>query len=129
MKWNDIKEGQPAKSGYYWVFDRDGQTEALWSKDTKEWKSIDRPIRNAMGVQCLRQTLNPTYWMNLPDDPISKEKVDQINSMTRIEMARAWRLGGESWMFDKRLPYHKLFNERFKKLGGFNPSISKQIGW
>jgi len=59
----------PEEGGHYWIGEGHEQGEALYSKERKEWKSVDRPIRNAMGVQCLRVTLHPTHWQPLPTPP------------------------------------------------------------
>jgi|AntAceMinimDraft_7_1070363.scaffolds.fasta_scaffold25460_2 hypothetical protein len=74
MKWIKIgkeigKENNlPKNGGHYWIFDEFGQTEALFTKKYG-WKTIDRPIKNALGVQVFRADLNPTHWMNFPSDP------------------------------------------------------------
>ena len=61
-----------------------------------------------------------------PDEKI----VEQINSMSQIEMARMWRFSPSgNPIFDSSLPYYEIFAKRFKELGGFTPEISKAIGW
>lgn len=58
--------------------------------------------------------------------------IDDINNMSHIEMARLWRfttIGSKSPYFDDNLPYFKIFEKRFKELGGMTPEISKEIGW
>jgi hypothetical protein len=52
----------------------------------------------------------------------------QIDVMSREEMARRWRFApvGDP-MFQGEVGDY--FTERFKKLGGFSPEISKKIGW
>jgi len=54
----------------------------------------------------------------------------KIKSMTREEMAQLWRFAptGHPY-FDTTLPYHTVFESRFKELGEFSPEISKNIGW
>ncbi len=55
--------------------------------------------------------------------------IEAINQMTQEEMASLWRSAplGHSY-FDKTKPFFKVFDERFKKLGGFTPAISKALG-
>ena len=62
--------------------------------------------------------------------PEFQEEVENINKMSRIEMAHLWRFApsGHKY-FDLRLPYYDIFKKRFAELGGFDPSISKAIGW
>ena len=57
-------------------------------------------------------------------------EVEKINSMSQYEMASLWRFApsGHPW-FDGTKPYFKIFDKRFKELGGFTPEISKQLGW
>jgi len=58
------------------------------------------------------------------------EIIEDINNMSRIEMCRLWRNApcGHPY-FDISLPFYHIFKERFDRLGGFNPEISKKIGW
>ncbi len=67
---NDVKwirvEDEPKENGHYQIWDN-GYGEGIFRNG--EWKSTDRPIKNAMGVQCLRVTLHPTYYMPLPAPP------------------------------------------------------------
>ena len=62
-------------------------------------------------------------------DPMQKE-IEKINNMSHTDMAKLWRFApvGHPY-FDDRLPYHKIFFDRFNELGGFTPKISKEIGW
>ena len=57
-------------------------------------------------------------------------EIDKINQMSQVEMARLWRFApsGHPW-FDASKPFFKIFEKRFKGLGGFTPTISKAIGW
>ena len=59
-----------------------------------------------------------------------KEEMEKINKMSQTGMAYLWRFApaGHPW-FDSTKPFFKIFEERFNKLGGFTPSISKSIGW
>ena len=59
-----------------------------------------------------------------------EEIIKEINSMTQTQMARLWRFApvGHPY-FDTTKPYYKIFEERFEKLGGMTPAISKKIGW
>jgi hypothetical protein len=53
----------------------------------------------------------------------------QIDAMDQTEMARRWRFApaGDP-MFRGDLPLYKKFQERFSRLGGMTPEISKKIG-
>ena len=57
-------------------------------------------------------------------------EIKKINRMTQEQMARLWRFApmGHKY-FDKSLPFHEVFEKRFKELGGMTPSISKNLGW
>ena len=59
-----------------------------------------------------------------------EKQIDAINNMSQLEMARLWRFApsGHPW-FDSSKPFFKHFEERFQKLGGFTPEISKRLGW
>ena len=58
-----------------------------------------------------------------------KNHIEAINKMSRSEMARLWRQAPSGHIyFNTSLPYFKIFEKRFKKLGGFSPKISKKIG-
>lgn len=53
----------------------------------------------------------------------------RINKMSQLEMARLWRFAPSGHpYFDMRKPYYKIFKERFDKLGGFTPGVSKTLG-
>lgn len=56
------------------------------------------------------------------------KEIEKIETMSQTEMARLWRyaLSSHSY-FDTQKPYFKIFKNRFAKLGGFTPEISKQI--
>jgi len=58
-----------------------------------------------------------------------EQEFERIAAMSQEEMCRLWRhaSGGHPY-FDKRKPFFKAFDARFKKLGGFSPEISKRIG-
>jgi hypothetical protein len=59
---------------------------------------------------------------------VSAEIKERIDSMSRYDMARRWRvsaLGDELLQGDSGL----YFARRFNSLGGFNAAISKQLGW
>ena len=56
-----------------------------------------------------------------------KEKIDK---MSQTEMAHLRRFAPSGHVvFDSSLPLNTYFEERFKKLGGMTPDISKKIGW
>ena len=65
MEWIDVKQ-QPKESGEYLVSMVGGVDVAMYYKDTNEWKSVDRPLKNAYGKQVIRETLSPKAWMKLP---------------------------------------------------------------
>ena len=58
------------------------------------------------------------------------KEIEKINQMSQAEMASLWRFAklGHPY-FDMTKPFYKVFEERFKSLGGFTPEISKSIGW
>ena len=58
-----------------------------------------------------------------------KQIEDEINGLSRYEMCRLWRFSSGHKYFDTSKPYWKLFEKRFKELGGFSPEISKDLGW
>ncbi len=59
-----------------------------------------------------------------------EEYKKKIDAMTRTEMCRAWRFHKiGSVYFNSELPLYDYFKARFDKLGGFSPTISKEIGW
>ena len=55
---------------------------------------------------------------------------DEILQMSQCEMAHLLRFApaGHPY-FDNRLPYYKIFQNRFQELGGMTVEISKRIGW
>ena len=59
--------------------------------------------------------------------------LEEISKMDHITMARIWRFtpsGEESIYFRSDLPTGEAFKDRlFNHFGGFNPNISKQLGW
>lgn len=56
--------------------------------------------------------------------------IKQINQISHEEMARLWRFTPHDHPYwDKSKPFFKVFRERFKKLGGFTPAISKAVGF
>ena len=58
------------------------------------------------------------------------EEINKINQMSQTEMAKLWRFAPSGHpYFNSSLPYFKIFDKRFKELGGFTPEISKAIGW
>lgn len=61
-------------------------------------------------------------------EEIQKHK-DDIDKMSREDMARAWRFHVAGHVYFQRGPVHDHFDKRFKELGGFSPGISKRIGW
>ena len=60
--------------------------------------------------------------------PEEQKKIDHINQMSQMEMASLWRNAPSGHpYFDSTLPFFKVFDKRFKELGGFTPEISKAI--
>ncbi len=64
IKWVAVKDNPPPKGGIFIIYDN-GIGEGLYHKLTGEWKSTDRPIKNATGAKVLRQTIKPLYWLDL----------------------------------------------------------------
>ena len=59
-----------------------------------------------------------------------QKTIDYINQMSHDTMCSLWRNAPSGHpYFDRSKPYYKVFNKRFKGLGGFTPAISKKIGW
>lgn len=53
-----------------------------------------------------------------------------IDGMTQIQMASLQRFARSGHpYFDTRLPLWEYFKNRFAKLGGMTPEISKAISW
>ena len=64
-------------------------------------------------------------------NPKIQQEIEKINNMTHEEMARLWRFApaGHPY-FDSTKPFFKVFKKRlFEHFGGFNPQLSKKIGW
>lgn len=59
---------------------------------------------------------------------ISVEIMKRIDSMSRVEIAYKLRFGksGDELLKGENYDYMK---ERFDKLGGWSPELSKEIGW
>lgn len=60
----------------------------------------------------------------------TQEIIDTINKMPSDEMVHLWRFApaGHPY-FDGTLPYFKVFDKRFRKLGGISSKILKRIGY
>jgi hypothetical protein len=57
-----------------------------------------------------------------------KNHIKIISKMSQLKMARLWRHAPSGHIyFNTSLPYFKIFEKRFKELGGFTPAISKEI--
>lgn len=64
-------------------------------------------------------------WKESPMTPEMKNKIDQLS---RIEMASMWRFEPlDSPYFEGATGSY--FAKRFNSLGGWNPEISKLVGW
>ena len=64
-------------------------------------------------------------------DEITYEEsiINDIDALSQIEMARLVRFAPVGHIyFDTTKPYSKIFNKRFKELGGMTPAISKELG-
>ena len=54
----------------------------------------------------------------------------KIDKMSQLEMARLQRFAPAGHpVFNVNLPLSEYFYDRFRKLGGMTPTISKKIGW
>jgi len=61
---------------------------------------------------------------------LEEKEIEKINQMSQYEMASLWRFAPSGHpYFDKTKPFFKVFDKRFKQLGGFTPTISKSLGW
>lgn len=69
--------------------------------------------------------VDPTY---TPED--IERMTKDINSMDQFSMAHMQRFtkSGHPY-FRMDLPFYKIFEARFKELGGMTPEISKELGW
>jgi hypothetical protein len=61
----------------------------------------------------------------------NKKYKEEIDSLTHEQMCSHWRFGtGKPEWFDSRCKESEYFKDRlFIHFGGFNPNISKKIGW
>ena len=66
----------------------------------------------------------------MTDEEIARH-LTHINSMSHLEMARAWRFNpaGHPYFNIKCPEIVSAFNERWKSFGGMTTEISKAIGW
>lgn len=57
-------------------------------------------------------------------------EITKINALSHEEIAKLSRFApsGHPW-FDSSKPYHVILLKRFKDFGGWNPELSKRIGW
>jgi len=59
-----------------------------------------------------------------------KKTIEVINQMSQEAMARLHRFAPSGHpYFDMTKPFYRVFEARFKKLGGMTPEISKHLGW
>lgn len=59
-----------------------------------------------------------------------EEGLVAIEQMSREDMCRLWRFAKPGHpIFAKDTPLWEAFIAKFNELGGFNPEISKKIGW
>ena len=82
-EWIKVSDRLPRKGGTYVIYDNE-IGEGLYN-ESREWKSTDRPIKNAMGVQVLRQTIHPSFWMDIkPPNDLIKERNEWIHFKTQL---------------------------------------------
>lgn len=66
----------------------------------------------------------------LKDKEDEKRIINEINNMSHYEMGRVYRFSTRTEFFDSSKPYWAIFKERFyTHFGGWNPALSKQVGW
>lgn len=59
-----------------------------------------------------------------------EDKKRDILTMNHYDMASLQRFAPSGHpYFDTSLPFHEIFDKRFKELGGMTPEISKSLGW
>ncbi len=64
------------------------------------------------------------------DEATVEERIELIKEMSHKEMADIWRNASVGHpFFDVTLPYYKVFEKRFRELGGMTTELSKEIGW
>jgi hypothetical protein len=63
-EWNKPEE-KPLRSGEYLVLVNGVIDIGKYYVNTDEWKSIDRPLPNAYGVQCFRQNIEVDGWRDI----------------------------------------------------------------
>ena len=64
----------------------------------------------------------------MTEEEIQKHK-DDIDKLSHESMARMWRMAPSGHVYFQYGPVYDHFEARFKKLGGWNPTLSKKIGW
>lgn len=64
--------------------------------------------------------------MELSDDELFEHTV-KINNMSHLELARLWRFAKPGHLYFSNPELIKIFNTRFKSLGGFTTEIFKQL--
>ena len=63
------------------------------------------------------------------DDKLDDKIVKEINCLDRYTMCKLWRFAPMGNIYFSP-PYGEIFKKRlFEELGGFNPEISKKLGW
>jgi len=65
------------------------------------------------------------------DEKAIQQWKDRIDEMSHEQMARMWRfhVAGITPIFDSALPLWPYFEARWNNFGGWNPTLSKKIGW
>ena len=65
---------------------------------------------------------------NIENENIEKLKED-IDKMTHSELASLWRFGKSENKYLQGEAGEYLKDRLFNRFGGFNPSLSKNLGW
>lgn len=71
---------------------------------------------------------------------MSYPTMEQVEAMSHYDLARMWRFQGSPGQdavgqpdfqvkLGEQLKIQKRAMERFEEMGGWNPSLSKQVGW
>ena len=60
---------------------------------------------------------------------LTEEIKAEIDNMSHVEMARHYRFDEVGSIYFINGPISDYFMEKWNRLGGMNPQISKQIGW
>lgn len=67
--------------------------------------------------------------MNIKDKKELTDKIKKIDELPHVELCVLWRFGNEDEPLLHGLAGAYFRDRLFGHFGGFNPQISKQIGW